>query len=484
MNSSFTLFKRIFRNEYFWLSIIVFLAFIVRLYKIDNPIADWHSWRQADTSAVSRNFIKFGFDVLHPRFDDLSNIASGKDNPAGFRFVEFPIYNLATASLFKFLDKFTIEIWGRLVSIFASLGSLLFLYLITKKYLGVRVGFLAAFFFASLPFNIYFSRTILPEPTLVFVSLGMIYFFSRWLDSLSITFYLLSIIFGATSLLVKPFAAFLFLPLIYLSWRRWGAKFIFQPTLYLWLIISITPFVWWRWWMGHFPQGIPASDWLFNEGNIRFKGAFFWWIFEERVGRLILGVWGVALLGLGIVKKRQEREGLFFDFWFLGILLYLVVLAAGNVRHDYYQVITIPIISIFLAKGADLLLTAPKNYFNRVVCYMLLATSVMFMFAFSWYQMQSDYWINKPAIIEAGRAVDRLVPKDAKVIAPYGGDTAFLYQTNRQGWPVGFEIEDKVKKGANYYVNVNVSDPETDYVMKKYQVLEKTQSYVIVKLSP
>ena len=38
----------------------------VRLYKITSPIGDWHSWRQADTSAVTRNFVKYGSDLLHP----------------------------------------------------------------------------------------------------------------------------------------------------------------------------------------------------------------------------------------------------------------------------------------------------------------------------------------------------------------------------------------------------------------------------------
>jgi hypothetical protein len=55
--------------------VILCLAFGLRLYKINNPIADWHSWRQADTAAVARNFDKFGFDILHPRYDDISNIA-------------------------------------------------------------------------------------------------------------------------------------------------------------------------------------------------------------------------------------------------------------------------------------------------------------------------------------------------------------------------------------------------------------------------
>lgn len=235
--------------------------------------------------------------------------------------------------------------------------------------------------------------------------------------------------------------------------------------------------------MGHFPEGVPASDWLFNSDNIRFKGAFFWWLFEERIGRLILGVWGAVFFALGILRKRDASEGLFFDFWLWGMLAYLSIVATGNVRHDYYQVMTVPIIAVFLAKGADFLISPPKGL-NRIICRLSFVICLFFTLAFSWYQVRTFYWINKPEIIEAGQAVDRLIPKDAKVIAPYGGDTAFLYHTNRQGWPVGFEIEEKIKKGATYYVNVNISDPETEYVRQKYQVLEKTPKYVIVKLKP
>src|SRR3989344_2778865 len=90
------------------LLVLILAGFLVRLYRFDGSVLDWHSWRQADTSAVSRNFIKYGFDVLHPKFDDISNVPSGIDNPQGYRFVEFPIYNLAQAGLYKFFGIFTI----------------------------------------------------------------------------------------------------------------------------------------------------------------------------------------------------------------------------------------------------------------------------------------------------------------------------------------------------------------------------------------
>jgi len=49
---------------YFCLGLVMVLALVLRLYKIDIPLADHHSWRQADTAAVARNFVKENFDFF------------------------------------------------------------------------------------------------------------------------------------------------------------------------------------------------------------------------------------------------------------------------------------------------------------------------------------------------------------------------------------------------------------------------------------
>src|SRR5689334_16872031 len=103
--------KFIFSKKIAW--IVLFFIFLIgfasRLYKINNPIADWHAWRQADTSAVSRNFVTGGFNLLYPKFDDLSNVPSGiYDNPQGLRFVEFPIFNVFQATAYIFFPKLSL----------------------------------------------------------------------------------------------------------------------------------------------------------------------------------------------------------------------------------------------------------------------------------------------------------------------------------------------------------------------------------------
>jgi hypothetical protein len=192
--------------------IILLFGFLIRLYRFDNPIADWHSWRQADTAAVSRIFVERGFDVLHPRYFDISNIQTGKNNPEGYRYVEFPIYNLFQGILFKTIGVFTIEEWGRLVSIFSSLFAGFFLFRLLKKHYDFKIGTLSLFFYMFVPFSIYYSRTILPDTMMVAATLGGIYFFDVYLDGKKKDkwlFLMLSTVFTAASFLLKPYALFI-----------------------------------------------------------------------------------------------------------------------------------------------------------------------------------------------------------------------------------------------------------------------------------
>lgn len=474
------------RNIVFLIAILI-AALGVRLWRINTPLADWHSWRQADTAAVTRRYAEEGIDLLHPRYDDVSSIPSGMENPNGYRMVEFPIINELTAFLYKKIpgiQLLEIHVFSRLVSIVFSLGSLIILYKIVQMFSGDLEATLTALIFALLPYNIYYSRVILPEVPWVFFSLLAFYCVSSWLleekHALSSWKFWLGTFSAAITMLLKPYAIFLSLPLIYVAWKQCRWNLLKSKNTYIFLLIVFVPFLLWRLWIKQFPEGIPAYAWLLNGNGIRFKGAFFQWLFADRLGRLILGYWGLIPFGLGLLVKPTQKEGWFYRWWILGILSYVTVFATGNIQHDYYQIIAIPIISIFVAKGMSLLLHPPKE-FSPFASYCLLFTSFVFMLSFGWYHIRDYFNINHPEIVEAGNAANALLPRNAKVIAPYGGDTAFLYQTDRRGWPIGGSIEEKIKLGATHYISVNF-DEETKKLLNSCSILQKNAMYVIIDL--
>ncbi len=452
----------------FLLVLIIAIGFLVRVYKIDSPIADWHSWRQADTAAVTRNFVKEGFNPFYPKGDDSSGIAETPiPNLGRFRFVEFPIYNIVVYPVYLLFG--VVEKYHRLVSVLFSLGSIVFLYLLTKKYAGVTVGLLAAFIFAVLPFNVFFSRTTLPEPTLVFFSLGMMYFVDKrnlWLG----------FIFTMIAFLIKPWAIFFALPLIYSAWPIKRKQILFG-------MLAVLPFIFWRLWILQHPEGIPASNWLLNGDEIRFRPAFWWWIISERIGREILGVTGAFLFFLGLVL-RPKNGNYFLHIWVLSFFLYFIIFATGNVRHDYYQVIFVPIAAVFVAKGFISLITGFKDFIPRIFTIPIALLFLVLTFYFTWTQVKELYKINNPPIMEAGKFADRILPIDAIIVAPYNGDTAFLYQINRPGWPVvALPLPEMVGDyGVTNYVSVN-RDNQTNWVLRHFKILEDNSKFIIADLT-
>ncbi|CAN5193637.1 glycosyltransferase family 39 protein [soil metagenome] len=472
-------------------------GFLLRLYRLDNPIADWHSWRQADTSSVSRNFVTKGYDILHPRFDDLSNVPSGNDNPQGYRFVEFPLYNIAQAGLFQIIGIFTLEEWGRLISIFSSLITSVFLYLMVKKHWTQKAGLLTAFFYTFLPYSIYYGRTILPDTTMIMTTLGSIYFFDLWTESkpeiknhqLSKTwgYFILAIVFAITALLLKPYAVFFLLPILTLCLQKYGWGFVRKWQLWVFALVSITPLILWRQWITQFPAGIPANNWLLNGDGIRFKPSFFRWIGYERVIKLISGYVGVIFLLIGSLTLLRKMNYFLLTF-LLSTILYLCIFATGNVKHDYYQILIIPSMAIVYGIGAEqfVLLGKKRIPFSPSMGIAGLVTVTLItgtMFFFSWNIVKDYFNINNRSIVIAGEAIDKMTPRDAKVIAIYDGDTSFLYQTKRQGW-ASFEkpLDEMVNQlGADYLVLSNPVEKDL-YFAKDYKILKQTKEYLLYDL--
>lgn len=479
---------KIIKSPLFWLAIIIIIGFIIRLYKIDTPLADWHSWRQADTAAVARNFFKEGFNPLYPKYDDMSGVAelepdgSSPVNVNRYRFVEFPIYN--SLVYFTYLLNGGVDIkLARLISIIMSLGSIIFMYLIVKRQWDTITGLISALIFAVLPFNIFFSRVVLPEPTLIFFCLGMFYFTDIWIWEKGKKYFSLSVVFTMLAFLIKPVAIFYLLPLIYSYLKKEGRIWPIPGRYYLWGLISFTPFVSWRIWMQNFPEGIPASNWLFNGTHIRFRPAFWRWIFGDRLGREILTMAGSFLFFLGIIK-RNEKGGVILYLLALSSFFYLFVFATGNVTHDYYQTIIMPALSIFIAHGLVTLFRGFNGMIPRLFTIPLALIMLSLTLYLGWYEVKGLYQINNGVIVEAGEEADKILPKNAVVVAPYNGDTAFLYQTNRFGFAyVVFPIEELIHKyGVTSYVSVNFDD-KTNWVMRHYKVIEKTPKFVIVDLT-
>ncbi len=493
-----------------WIAVFAILAIAlsVRLYKLSTPLGDWHSFRQSDTASVTREFVRGDLDLLRPRYHDISNIQSGELNPDGWRMVEFPLMNGLTALVLRTWPTLELVQTSRMVSILSSLVTLASLMYIARRVWGTKMMLLSGILFAVMPYNIFYNRVILPEPFMVMWSLLTAVAVERWSASFAgrkkwwsvgDAWLILAGVLFAVSLLVKPMAVFFIPFFIGIFWRFRPASFLPWIQAGLVLTVSTLPLILWRDWILQFPTGIPASDWLLNGNGIRLKPAWWRWLFADRIGRLMFGYWGASVLALGFiagipaVKKYTDWKAWwsFLDTWMkqegtlilgaLGMVAYLVVFASGNVQHDYYQILLVPILVLAWARGAIWVYEQSSSAVQRFGVSVVLTVMMVISFAFAWYDVSGWYNINNPAFVPAGEAVRRHVPEGALIIAPGFGDTTLLFHTERWGWPIGFEIEDKIADGAQYFISTAYDD-EARRLEAQFTVLEKEDAYILIDL--
>jgi len=465
------------------LAIIVILGIFLRSYKIHEKLGDWHSWRQADTASVAKEYVKAGkIDLFYPKFHDLSSIPSGQNNPEGWRMVEFPLRDGLHAWIsMQFPDYGFLE-WGRTLSIIFSTTTIVIIYLIVLPLSGSVAALASSLVFAILPYNMFYGRVILPEPMLVMFTMLTLFAYIRYTDSRKLVWYATTLASLILALLLKPTALIVLLPMIGYFFASSGKTLKLFLTSAILPILAIIPYMLWRRHIAAYPMGIPASSWLFNSNNIRFKGAWFRWLFGERIGKMILGYWGLIPLGFGVAKLGEnKKETLVYGGLLLGSLSYLAVVATGNVQHDYYQIQIMPTIAIFAGVGISYMLSLKKGL-GKVFISLLVLAILGLSTALSWYELKGYFWVNNRPMVEAGEYIDANVPSDALVIAPYQGDTAFLYQTNRRGWPIGGQIDEKIKLGATYYATTT-RDQEFNELKIKYTVLVENDRFAVIKLS-
>jgi hypothetical protein len=459
---------------------ITLLCFGVRLYKVDNPVADHHSFRQADTAAVARNFVKDGFNPLFPQSDSLLPLSEHQTpNPNRYFMNEFPLYNSIVAVVYK--------IWGinttnaRVVSVtFASIG-VFFLYLVGKKLFDTKVATMAALFYAILPYNIYYGRVIMPEPTFICFSIVSFYLLLYFVEKPSLLRGLIFSIIFATAMLVKPYAIFLYIPFSYWVLATYGFSAFKKPMFYIAPIISLVPLILWRYHISFYPEGSFASMWLLNGSNIRFTGAFFRWLVFDRMNRLIFATGGFVLLFFGVAHSMLSKRGWLMLFWLISVFAYFSVFAMGNVTHDYYQLPIMPIGALLVSLGFFDIINRGKTIIQKLSLGTLASILLVISLAFGWYEVRGFFNVNDWNMVEAGKRVDEITPKDAIVIAPYQTSPAFLYNTNRHGWTMGYDIEKKIAAGATYYVSTSYDD-EAHALEKKYTLVEKNDKFIIIKL--
>lgn len=480
--------QRFLKKDGIILFFIILIALVLRLYKINIPLADFHSWRQADTAAVSRNFIRYGFDLLHPRYDDLSSIQSGLENPQGYRMVEFPLYNTFSAYLVKVVPQLDVVIASRIINIFFTLLTISVIYYLGLKEVNREVAFFSALTFSIMPFFVFYTRIILPEPTALGLVMISIFFGYQIKDIknklVKNFFYFVSLTFFSLSLLVKPTTIFFSIVFFYLFWKNESIYILKKTYFYFFYILALLPLILWRIYIQNFPEGIPANQWLITSvntskglENIFFRPAFFRWIFFERINNLIFGGYLTFFALLGLITKNKKP---LFYFFYLTSFLYLFTFQGGNVQHEYYQILILPSLAFAVGNGINFLLKTQKKIFLNSFSLFFVFLIFILSFYFS-FQLIKDRYSYPQDLINIARISQKFIPPEKKVVTDRNGDTTLLFLMDRRGAPAIYKEPLELKKlGYQYLITQNMEYFEK--LKKEFKVVFESNNFGIVEL--
>ena len=471
---------------------VFLIALAFRLWGVTNPLVDFHSWRQTLTATIAMNFYTGDMNLLHPSTNWVREY---------YEF-EFQIYPYLVALLYKIFGFH--DLLGRLVAIAFSMGTVGMLYLLGKRYYDTTTGLIAAGVFAILPMSVFYTRTFMPESAMLFFSVALLYFFTRWLDNGTWRDFLLATLFAALAFLVKLPTLYMGGPLLFLACLKFRGKIFAQYKLYLFVVLILAPpFLWY----GHMAelhaqthQG--ESIWLANDklanAGILFDTKFYKLIFWTRLVERMFAFTAFVFLILGMVAKVERKEQYLFHIWFFSVCAYFLIVAVGNKVHEYYQLPIIPVGAIFIGNFLAKFYKAHPNPadWKRDIKVGLVLLMIIFIPIHSIYKLNKRLNFNQDYMVIGEQIKQNTGKNDRILLQDIGADRPqTFYYSDRKGWPLGYQqslspqdIDQYISKGAAYYAMtridlVTVNKELFDHLSNTHQLLVRDSRLTLFKLN-
>jgi hypothetical protein len=441
------------RREALLLALILLLMAALMMRQLNQSLLGHHSWRQADTASFARGLASGEFDLLHPTFlayyPDQYGLGGATES-------EFNLYPLLVAGLFRLFGPR--DALARLVSIAFGLGTGVMVYLIGRRVMDGAAGLLAALALCCSPLFLFYSRSVQPEATVLFFSVGALYFFLCWLESERWRDFVPAALCAALALLVKIPSLYIALPLVVAAWQKWRWQMWRRWQLWLYAGVVLLPAVAYY---GHahtlyqqtgltvfgLSGGWPGSGkfaWL----QLLTSKDFYYSIFN-RLNTTILGRYGVLMVALSLViapgnSLRRKEEWVYYA-WLAAVGVFILGVAQGNIQHEYYQLPIVPIAAMFIGRVGSLLLKLEtlrlQLVFTRWPLGPLLVAVLMVLSLRSAIGNVSGMYGENKLLLEVAQVTQRLTPPEAPVAVLHDWPHVpeVFYYAQRKGWVLWIE---------------------------------------------
>ncbi len=342
---------------------ILLMALVLRIWSLDTPLVDAHSWRQVTNADIARHFAEGSLDLFHPRVS-----WGGQDGVVG---MEFPLLQWMTGVLWRATRESSVV--ARLVAVAFSLAGVVCMYGLGRRLMGHHAALASAFLMAASPSVVFFGRSFLSDTPMLMFMLAAVWawdvYFARPRWSAAVVAGVLT----ALAALVKLPAILVLAPIVGVAWRhqRWRALGDGRAWVAATGAVLLTAA--WYWHAdrifvetgltqavfrpsGTYPSSVApgvqftsVSHWATFE---RLTNPEVWREFSDRFWQLHLTGIGAlgALLGVFLVGRFTSR--IVVDLWALGGLALFLVAIEGQYWHEFHQLPVLPPLMLYFGAAA------------------------------------------------------------------------------------------------------------------------------------
>lgn len=466
---------------------VMLLALGMRLINVNAPPLGVHSWRQADTASIARNFAREGYAFAYPRVDFRG------DGP-GFVETEFPLYPYCSALVYWFTGPAD---WvPRALSALAAMLTVGVLFLLVRQMVNAQVALWASLFYAILPLNIYYGRTIQPESWLLLSTVCGVYAFARWSATRSDWWLLASWVGITLACLLKLPTLFIGLPLAAMAFQALGWRALRSVRLWAFALLLMGCVAAWYRHAHAVGQTTGLSFGILNDPKHNPLGTlldpeFYNIIVFRRLAERLFTWPGFVVLVLGLLARRRSRSEYIFDFWLVGVVVYFGIAAFNNKIHEYYQLpIMLPGV-VYLGK------VFAQHWAARKV---VLAIALLLIAGSSMFRLNEYFGRERPgvsidwevaaALRQSTDANELVVVVDPKLPT----NPTVLYLADRKGWTPTLgsltrsEVGELARRGARAIAGTKtgVRDDQEQRRLNKiltdYAVAYESENAFVVRL--
>ena len=491
---------------------IVLIGVLARLYGITSPLVDALQVKQAHMAMIARNLYTDGMNIFCTRLDHFD----------GCFIVEFPVMHSLTALLYYIFGVH--EMVGRVVSVAFSVGAMLFIYALARRFLPMRAALAALALYAFSPTNIYVSRAFMVESSMLFFSIAAVYFFMKWLDDRSGMIYAAAIVCAALACLAKPTAALIFVPIIVAAWTKMKWNVLRQPEIWIYLFLALAPAVLWALY-GHEVNvenanasenymGVWTSYFKKLGGTLAALTSLKFYINTIKYVPLSLltplGFVGMVA-GCFFIPSANTRKILIA--WLAVAFCYLFVFAVVSSAHPYHHLLLLPVASILFGFAAERVMQGRKalvriifkGYSSVIVsATILILVIACYIFGYiKFFSYMYDVSLRMPHVLEIADVVRANTDDDAVVLLnqPHVLPAVLGYYSQRQDrWfqiktdkQAIDELERQRESGATTYVAIDtkygsgVKDTHQHeafnaHLQNRYSLIAQSDYYLIYDL--